>query len=110
MASPPAPVQRALTTIARAPRPLVIAIVAVAAGLALLAAWMLPATASEHSQTSTTIVGVETDPTATPDPAATPAKVPKPKAATRTTKARNVPERPRDTKHHGKRIVYDKAL
>ena len=87
------------------------ALIAAVAGLALLAAWMLPATASEHPEpTSTTIVGAEADPTATPDPTAAPAKVHKPKAATRTTKARNVPERPRDAKHHGKRIVYDKAL
>ena len=109
MASPPTPVQRALSTIRLAPRRLVISVIALVAGLALLAAWMLPATASEHPvPTATTIVGTDADPTA--DPAATPAKVHKPKAASRTVKARNVPDRPRDTKHHGKRIVYDKAL
>ena len=44
-------------------------------------------------------------------PAAKPkgTKAHKPKAATRTRKARYVPERPRDH-HTGKRIVYDKAL
>ncbi len=41
----------------------------------------------------------------TPAPAATK----KPKPASRTKKAKNVPERPRDT-FHGKRLVYDKAL
>ena len=45
---------------------------------------------------------------AAPAPSAAPV-VKKPKAASKTRKARNVPERPRD-RHHGKRIVYDKAL
>lgn len=45
--------------------------------------------------------------TVTPGTAPTVAKQPKP--ASRTKKARNVPERPRD-KFHGKRLVYDKAL
>ncbi len=52
-------------------------------------------------------------PSSTPTPAQTttqgPAKVRPPKPASRTHKARNVPEFPRDT-HHGRRIVYDKAL
>lgn len=39
-----------------------------------------------------------------------PAKPKKPKPASATRKARNVPDFPRDPKHHGKRIVYDKAL
>ena len=52
-------------------------------------------------------------PTATANPDSTanpgPVKVRKPKPASRTQKARNVPEFPRDT-HYGRRIVYDKAL
>lgn len=49
--------------------------------------------------------------TPTPEATATaaPAKPRTPRAATKTRKARNVPERPRD-RHHGKRVVYDKAL
>ena len=48
--------------------------------------------------------------TATPTPGASaPVKVKEPKPASRTRKARNIPERPRDT-FHGKRLVYDKAL
>lgn len=39
----------------------------------------------------------------------TPTVAKEPKPASRTKKARNVPERPRDT-FHGKRLVYDKAL
>ncbi len=39
----------------------------------------------------------------------TPAVAKKPKPASRTKKAKNVPERPRDS-FHGKRLVYDKAL
>lgn len=46
-------------------------------------------------------------PSASPIP--TPKKPKKPKAATKTRKARNVPDRPLD-KHTGKRIVYDKKL
>lgn len=34
----------------------------------------------------------------------------KPKAASATHKAKNIPDFPRDHKHRGKRIVYDKAL
>lgn len=49
----------------------------------------------------------------TPAPSASPIPKPKkpkkPKAATKTSKARNVPDRPLD-KHTGKRIVYDKKL
>lgn len=47
--------------------------------------------------------------TPTPATAPTPVKVRAPKPASRTHKARNVPEAPRDTRH-GRRIVYDKAL
>ncbi len=48
-------------------------------------------------------------PSSTPTTTTTPVKVRPPKPASRTNKARNVPEFPRDT-HHGRRIVYDKAL
>ncbi|MFZ4497552.1 MAG: L,D-transpeptidase [Candidatus Nanopelagicales bacterium] len=52
-------------------------------------------------------------PTASPNPTAVvapvPIKVREPKPASRTRKARNVPALPRDD-HHGRRIVYDKAL
>ncbi|MDI1290491.1 MAG: L,D-transpeptidase [bacterium] len=41
---------------------------------------------------------------------AKPKKPKKPKPASATHKAKNVPDFPRDKKHHGKRIVYDKAL
>lgn len=45
----------------------------------------------------------------TPAAEAPPVKPRKPRPASATHKARNVPAYPRD-KHHGKRIVYDKAL
>lgn len=51
----------------------------------------------------------EVTPSATASPIPKPKKTKKPKPATKTSKARNVPERPLD-KHKGKRIVYDKAL
>ncbi len=41
---------------------------------------------------------------------AKPKKPKKPRPASATHKAKNVPDFPRDKKHHGKRIVYDKAL
>ena len=48
--------------------------------------------------------------TPVPQSSASPiAKPKKPKPASRTKKAKNIPERPRD-KFHGKRLVYDKAL
>lgn len=48
--------------------------------------------------------------TPVPQSSASPiAKPKKPKPASRTRKAKNIPERPRD-KFHGKRLVYDKAL
>ena len=48
--------------------------------------------------------------TPVPQSSASPiAKPKKPKPASRTKKAKNVPDRPRD-KFHGKRLVYDKAL
>lgn len=68
-----------------------------------------PAVAADS--TAAASVGPSTSPA--PEPSASPLptvkKPKKPKAATKTRKARNVPERPLD-KHHGKRIVYDKKL
>lgn len=52
---------------------------------------------------------VASDPTVAAPAAEKPKKTKKPKPASATRKARNVPEFPRD-KHKGKRIVYDKAL
>jgi lipoprotein-anchoring transpeptidase ErfK/SrfK len=53
---------------------------------------------------------VPTTTTPVPQSSASPiAKPKKPKPASRTKKAKNIPERPRD-KFHGKRLVYDKAL
>lgn len=51
----------------------------------------------------------EPTPSSSASPIPQPKKPKKPKPATKTSKARNVPERPMD-KHTGKRIVYDKAL
>ena len=55
------------------------------------------------------VASPEPTPTSSASPLPRPKKPKKPKAATRTSKARNIPERPLD-KHTGKRIVYDKAL
>lgn len=63
------------------------------------------APAAEEPSTATP----EPTPSSTASPIPKPKKPKKPKPATRTSKARNVPERPMD-KHKGKRIVYDKAL
>ncbi len=65
---------------------------------------------SEPTAAGTTSVGSADAPapvTAKPDK---PKKPKKPKPASATHKAKNVPDFPRDKKHHGKRIVYDKAL
>lgn len=63
-----------------------------------------PATVAQTPATQTT----PAPSSASPAPTA-PAKPKKIKPASKTKKAKNVPERPRDT-HTGKRIVYDKAL
>jgi hypothetical protein len=113
MASPPA-YRRALTA-----RQAAIAAVFAAALLGLLAAWMIPATASTnagepHATMSLTARAASagavttTGRPAAPTGHARPHKKPVP--ASRTTKARHVPVFPRDRSHHGKRIVYDKAL
>ena len=102
-------------------------IIAGAAALGLLTVALLPSMAaadvtpvpaaavhaddSEASVTPDAASG--TDPAAPADASITvakPAKPKKPKPASATRKARNVPEFPRDRKHHGKRVVYDKAL
>lgn len=65
--------------------------------------------AADPQPSSTPTPAQTTTPTPTPTTTPTPVKVRPPKPASRTHKARNVPEFPRDT-HHGRRIVYDKAL
>ena len=97
---------------------------AAAAGLAATVglALLLPAAASPAPSASplprtTPAPAATAQPAATPTPtpgtaSPMPSKPPKPKKikpASKTKKAKNVPERPRDT-HTGKRIVYDKAL
>ena len=68
-----------------------------------------PSSTPTPTQTTTPTPTQTTTPTPTPATTQGPAKVRPPKPASRTHKARNVPEFPRDT-HHGRRIVYDKAL
>jgi hypothetical protein len=81
-----------------------------AVGLGLLAAWMIPATASQISEAAPTVV-VRASAQAGQSVATPSTKHQKPPVpATRTTKAKRVPDFPRDRKQHGKRIVYDKAL
>ncbi len=65
--------------------------------------------AADPQPSSTPTPAQTTTPTPTQTTTQGPAKVRPPKPASRTHKARNVPEFPRDT-HHGRRIVYDKAL
>lgn len=84
---------------------------AVGSAAVLAAALLIPAAASPGPSASPVPAASQsatpTGDTASPAPA--PVKSKKPKPASRTKKARNVPDRPRDT-HTGKRIVYDKAL
>ena len=68
-----------------------------------------PSSTPTPAQTTTPTPAQTTTPTPTQTTTQGPAKVRPPKPASRTHKARNVPEFPRDT-HHGRRIVYDKAL
>jgi lipoprotein-anchoring transpeptidase ErfK/SrfK len=109
MASPPAR-HRALTA-ALTPGRIAAAILVVVAALSLVAAWMIPVAASADAYVPAAAVASpssgSTDDAAAP---AAPVKHKKPVAATRTSKAKHVPDYPRDDKHHGKRIVYDKAL
>lgn len=68
------------------------------------------ASPSASSAPSTASVATpEPTPSTSASPIPKPKKPKKPKAATKTRKARNVPERPRDT-HTGRRVVYDKEL
>ncbi|PHX60370.1 MAG: hypothetical protein CK552_06240 [Actinobacteria bacterium] len=99
---------------------------AVALGLAatILVTFTSPSSTAEGADTALRPVTSPTTPpspttspspntTTPPSPTATvapvPVKVREPKPASRTRKARNVPALPRDD-HHGRRIVYDKAL
>ena len=113
MASPPRLSRRASASIT--PARVAIILVAGAVMLGLTAAWMIPATATVSPTVLTAAVtspgGGTTDDAAAPaDPTVAKKQRKKPIAASRTTKAKHVPEFPRDKAHHGKRIVYDKAL
>ena len=99
MASPPAWF--------RTPRTLVIGALSGALALGLVTGLIVPAPTPAQAAGVTAASTVES--TAAAAPAAAPSKAKAPKPASKTRKARNVPERPRDT-HTGKRIVYDKAL
>jgi lipoprotein-anchoring transpeptidase ErfK/SrfK len=105
MASPP--ILRRAQTVATRHRVATFALTGTAA-LVLVATWMIPATASQPVAPSEAIVA--TSGSLRPMPTAAPTTVRAPVPASRTTKARHVPAFPRDHKHHGKRIVYDKAL
>ena len=85
----------------------------------LLTATIMPSMAAADIAPTPTASSSAVQPTAAgttsvgDDAAAEPAKPKKPKKpkpASATHKAKNVPAFPRDKKHHGKRIVYDKAL
>ena len=107
MASPPW-LFRLRPLIAR-PR-LAVTALAGAVGLALLVSTVVPATARETPNGSITPAPRASASAATATSADTGTKPKKPVPASRTTKARHIPAFPRDHKHHGKRIVYDKAL
>lgn len=101
MASPP--------LFRRAPRTAALITLVAALGIALVAViWPSQAPAAPAKGTTASAAPAAT---ASSEPVqAEPAKkVKKPRSATKTRKAKNVPERPRD-KHTGKRIVYDKKL
>jgi lipoprotein-anchoring transpeptidase ErfK/SrfK len=108
MASPPllARVRTSVTT-----RRAVIGAIAAAASVGLVAAWMIPTSATADSGGTSTAIPVgmpQRSLGGTADDSSAAEKAPV--AASRTTKARHVPAFPRDAAHHGKRIVYDKAL
>lgn len=92
-----------------------LALIALAAAFSVVLAAVIwpsqaPAAPAEPAQPSTSASAVpdaaESGEQAQAEPAP---KIKKPRAATKTRKAKHVPERPRDT-HTGKRIVYDKQL
>ena len=103
------------------PKPrIIIALLATAVALGLVATIFVTftaplSTAKDADTTLPPVASPTTSPstTASPSPStavpAVPIKVREPKPASRTRKARNVPALPRDN-HHGRRIVYDKAL
>ena len=97
----------------RSPRTLALISVAAALAVALAAViWpsQAPAAPAESVQPSASASPLPGASAAGDQTQAEPAKkVKKPRAATKTRKAKHVPERPRD-KHTGKRIVYDKQL
>jgi len=114
MASPPA-FDRARALVVR--HRLASGIIAGVVALGLLTATVVPSMASaDVAPTPSTSTSPETPTAETPAADVVtvtppkPKKPKKPKPASATHKAKNVPAFPRDKKHHGKRIVYDKAL
>ncbi len=91
-------------------RAAVLSVLTAGAVLGVVTTLVLPAAApaATAGRAAAPRSGASAGATAATEPAA-PARQRKPKAATKTRKARHVPERPRDGKH-GKRVVYDKAL
>ncbi len=111
MASPPL-IERARILLGR--HRLAAGITVGAVALGLLTAAVVPSMAAADVTPSPTVTAETTsaDPIAAttvaqPDK---PKKPKKPVPASATRKAKHVPDFPRDHKHHGKRIVYDKAL
>lgn len=100
-------------------RRLVLALLAGLSALAVIASVVLAISASSSTALPAATAISSATPNSTPNPAPSqvptataspaPTKVREPKPASRTRKARNVPELPRDS-HYGRRIVYDKAL
>ncbi len=101
MASPPFLARVRLAVLARR---VVFGAAAGLVGIAMLTAWVLPATASQVAAPSNPLALA----VAAADSTAVHPTTPRP--ATMTRKARHIPDYPRDHGHHGKRIVYDKAL
>lgn len=88
---------------------MVIAALSGAAILGIVTGLLVPAPAPAVTGTAASPSAVAQTTAETPAVNAPTRAVKSPKPASKTRKARNVPERPRD-KHTGKRIVYDKAL
>lgn len=84
-------------------------VVATTAGVALLAVLSVVPTAAVTTEDEPSASPSPTA-TVTPSPSPSQSKPPKPVAATRTTKAKNVPWYPTKSQLKGKRIVYDKDL
>jgi len=92
------------------PRRAVVAALVGAMGLGLLAAWMIPATATVPAYVPTASISSSDAAGSHLTVIAGTHKPKSPVPASRTHKAKHVPAFPSDHTHHGKRIVYDKAL